>query len=231
MALILNIEGNYTFNFSSISPTWRYIKLDCLYRMISLTFSTFLLKHQLSSLFHLTLLLQVFSSVPLITLSHVYGYFIFAAIFENLLLCAYFIAFLTYLVSLVADTYYIWPLAVVSFALSFLNTLNYCNIVNLSLTSLYIIFFALSIFYLARLVILFYYKIRTSENRELYGRLSHIYLIQFSTTLILLITNSLTDFNLNPTLRFLSFITIALFHHILSPVSSVPDTELEVRLL
>ena len=199
--------------------------------MITLTFSTFLIRHQLSSLFNITLLLQIFSSLPLITLSHIYGYFIFAAIYENLSVCAYFIFYLTYLVSLVTDSYHMWPLAIVSFALSLSNTLNYCNIVNLNLIVLYILFLALSIYYLARLVIIFYYKLRTSENREFYGRLSHIYSILFCSTLTIVIINSLTNLNLNPALRFVSFITVALFHYFLSPISSVPDTELEVRLI
>ena len=243
VALIVDVApGPNTFPLSS--PAWSYVKFDCAVRMFILVMSTLMLRPALSSLLQLTILLQVFTSVPLVTLAHTYGHVIIAQLLDALLLSLYTASYLAYLTSIVSNRYaHVWPVAVFMTCVSIFCALIELNLISfgfdLDFTILYIIFCITILIFLARLASLFYYKIKLSDQSELFVYMLHLYAILCLVTLTILFIDGFSllttlfpsTFHFGPILRLLYALTLALFSFVLSPVAKTQSTELELSLI
>lgn len=247
VALILKVaDDDHTFPLTS--PSWSYVRFECAMRMMILIMSTLMLAPSLSKLLQLTILLQIFTSVPLITLAHSYGHVISAQLLDSILLSLYTISYLTYLTSIVTTTKYghVWPVAITFTCVSLFCSLIELNLIwfgfDLDFTLLYIIFCITILIYLIRLSSLFYFKIKLSDQGQLFVYILHVYAILCLTTLTIIFIDGFSllttlypsHFHFGPCLRLLYALTLAIFRLILSPATnqtSQEPAELELSLI
>ena len=242
LQIAIRLETSGDFDVFLISSSWHFAKFDYTMRMAQLV-SVFLVPSTYFP-FHFTLMLQIFTSVPLSLFSRLYGFFALAISLEKLLLYFYIVSYLNLLMNLLStEKFYTYPICLVTASLILFGLLVDFNMIDNSVVVLSVLTFCFClcfIIYLIRILFLFYVKLKTSDQSDLYCCLFHIYSLLFIVgTVILCLSghNLISDFyitslNLGPTLRLISFITLMFLQVMLTPIEPRPrEIELETTLI
>lgn len=242
LQIAIKLETSNDFNVSLISSSWHFAKFDYTMRMAQMG-SVFLVPSTYSP-FHLTLMLQIFTSVPLSLFSRLYGFFQLAILLEKILLCFYITSYLNLLMNLIStEKLYTIPICLVTTCLIAFGFLVDFHMIDNSYVLLSILtscFCLCFIIYSIRILFIFYLKLKTSDQSDLYCYLFHIYSLLFIVSTVILFLsghNLISDLymaklNLAPTLRLISSITLILLQVLLTPIDPQPrEIELETSLI